>query len=433
MKLSKKVFFKIHRWIGIKLSILFFVVCFSGSLATLSHEMDWLSFPEIRAEYHGEYASHNKRVANIRKAYPEGKIAYWAASNEPYLCDIAQVVENGQRYYVFTNPYTGEVQGSATLTFQRFFRDLHYFLFIPFQVGHFTVLIFGFMLLISMVTALLFYKKWWKKLFKLRIGKGRLAFFRSLHSLVGLWSVPFAILFSITGIWYFIERTNIGGVAKIANTRSPKLEAGLDSAVFATISYDIDYDKAVQVAEKTIPGLKVKDILPPSRPERVLYINGISDVPLVRNRANRIFLHPLTFEVIGIQEAKNLPVVTWLNDIADPLHFGYWGGIVTKIIWFIGGMAISGLVLTGIWVALKRTAHYKKPKRKTWAYVNYLFTGLMLFFMYGTLITRYSVSSLSIIIISVIMVTMAVWSWYIFDYKFKKKYRPKKKVFNSVS
>ncbi|MEM7107678.1 MAG: PepSY-associated TM helix domain-containing protein [Bacteroidota bacterium] len=422
MKLNKKVFFKIHSWIGIKLSILFFIVCFSGSLATLSHEMDWLFFPEIRAEYKGEYASHNTRVANIQAAYPEGKLAYWGASNEPYLCDIAQVIENGQRYYVFTNPYTGEVQGSATLTFQRFFRDLHYFLFIPFQVGHFTVLIFGFMLFISMVTALLFYKKWWRKLFELNVGKGRLAFFRSLHRLVGLWSVPFAILFSITGIWYFVERTNLGGVSKIANTRTPTIEdPGLDSAVFATISYDIDYDKAVRESEKVIPGLKVKDILPPGIPEGVLYLNGISDVPLVRNRANRIFLHPLTLEVIGIQEAKKISTVTWLNDIADPLHFGYWGGIITKIIWFIGGMAISGLVLSGIWVALKRTAHYQKPKRKTWKYINYVFTGLMLFFMYGTLITRYSASSLSIVIISLIMLILVVSSWYIFDYRLRKK------------
>ncbi|MEO1097358.1 MAG: PepSY-associated TM helix domain-containing protein [Bacteroidota bacterium] len=422
MKLNKKAFFKIHSWIGIKLSILFFIVCFSGSLATLSHEMDWLFFPEIRAEYKGQYAPYNTRVANIRAAFPEGKIAYWGASNESYLCDIAQVVENGQRYYVFINPYTGEVQGSATLTFQRFFRDLHYFLFIPFQVGHFTVLIFGFMLFISMTTALFFYKKWWRKLFQLKIGKGRLAFFRSLHRLVGLWSVPFAVLFSITGIWYFVERTNLGGVSKIANTRSPSIEApGLDSAVFATISYDIDYDRAVEAAKKALPGLTVKDILPPGSPGRVLYINGISNVPLVRNRANRIFLHPLTFEVIGLQEAENISTVTWLNDIADPLHFGYWGGLITKVIWFIGGMAISGLVLSGIWVALKRTAHYQKPKRKIWKYVNYVFTGIMLFFMYGTLVVRYAASSLSIVIISVIMVLVAALSWYVFDYRLKKR------------
>ncbi|HBS12889.1 MAG TPA: hypothetical protein DEO36_10170, partial [Flavobacteriaceae bacterium] len=45
MKINKKFFLKIHSWIGIKLSILFFIVCFSGTLATLSLEMDWLFIP----------------------------------------------------------------------------------------------------------------------------------------------------------------------------------------------------------------------------------------------------------------------------------------------------------------------------------------------------------------------------------------------------
>ncbi|MEM6699717.1 MAG: PepSY-associated TM helix domain-containing protein, partial [Bacteroidota bacterium] len=137
MKLKKKTFFKIHQWIGIKLSILFFIVCISGTFATLSNEMDWLFFKEIRATPSERIASRNTIVANMKAAYPEGRIAYWGAANAPYLCDVIQLVGNDKRTYVFANPYTGEVQGASTLTFQRFFRDLHYYLFIPFQVGHF--------------------------------------------------------------------------------------------------------------------------------------------------------------------------------------------------------------------------------------------------------------------------------------------------------
>ena len=426
MKLNRKLFFRIHGWIGIKLSILFFIVCFSGSLATLSHEMDWLFFPEIRAKYEGQVASHNERVSNIKKAYPNSKIIYWSSSNEPYLCDIVYVSENGQLNYVFVNPYTAEVQGAATLTFQRFFRDLHYFLFIPFQIGHFTVLIFGFMLFISITTALLFYKKWWKKLFDLKIHKGRLVFYRSLHRLVGLWSVPFAILFSITGIWYFVERTNIGGVSKTANTRSPKIEAlDLDSITFATLSYDIDYDKAVEVAEQVIPGLKVKDIFPPGNDESVLYINGLSHVPLVRNRANRVFLHPLTYESIKIQRADELPAVTWLNDIADPLHFGYWGGLATKIIWFLGGLGISGLVATGLWISMKRKIkNVKKANAQKigwWKYPNLTFVLAVLGCMYYQIITRYTVSTNILILLSLCWLVLMVMAWYVFIFGMSQK------------
>ncbi len=430
MKINRKAFFKIHSWIGIKLSILFFVVCFSGTLATLSHEMDWLFFPGMRATAQQELAPKNQLVQNIQKAYPKGEIEYWSAAAEPYLCDIVYVKTDGQRYYVFANPYTGEVQGATTLTFQRFFRDLHYYLFIPFQIGHFTVLLFAFLLIISMGTALLFYKKWYKKLFELKTGKGPVVFFRSLHRLVGVWSVPFVILFSITGIWYFTERANIGGVSDIANAGAPPMEMQItDSTRFANISYTFDYDRAVRTAESQIAGLAVKDIVPPSI-NRPAYLTGTSTVPLVRNRANRIYLHPETYEVVHVQKAETMPTVTWLNDIADPLHFGYWGGLATKIIWFVAGLGISGLVLTGIWVSLKRRFKSRQQQKAQqmgiWKYINWAIFIIMLSFMYYFLIVRYSASITALTVITIGWVVFIALGWYIFDYKIKQTVRREK-------
>ncbi|MEM9830338.1 MAG: PepSY-associated TM helix domain-containing protein [Bacteroidota bacterium] len=425
MKLNKKAFFRIHSWIGIKLSILFFIVCLSGTFATVSHEMDWLFNPAIRVSPQGELVSRNLMVANVRAAFPDSDIAYWSVPNEPYLCNIVQVYDGKQGHYVFVNPYTGTVQGSAKLTFQRFFRDLHYYLFVPFQVGHFTVLIFGFMLLFSMVTALVFYKKWYRKLLDLKTGKGSVVLYRSLHRLVGVWSVPAAILFSVTGIWYFAERVNLGGLSTIANTRSPELsEPFADSASFAEVRRSIDLDQAVAIAQQQIPGLEVKDMLIPFQPDDALYLTGKSDVPLVRNRANRVYIHPTTYEVLKVQKAEALPAITWLNDIADPLHFGYWGGLVTKLIWFVFGLGISSLVLTGIWISQKRkvkgAARIKAQKMGPWKYVNWIFYGVMLAFMYIILITRYHASVPAILLITAGWGLFIGGAWYLFGYQMKK-------------
>ncbi len=108
--------------------------------------MDWLFVPGMRATPQKQMAPRNLVVANIQKIYPNGSITYWMRQEEPYLCDLVYVQEYKNTTYVFANPYTGEVQGNANLTFQRFFRDLHYFLFIPAQIGNFTVLLFGFLL-----------------------------------------------------------------------------------------------------------------------------------------------------------------------------------------------------------------------------------------------------------------------------------------------
>ncbi|MFP4504975.1 MAG: PepSY-associated TM helix domain-containing protein [Cyclobacteriaceae bacterium] len=433
MKINKQLFFRIHSWIGVKLSVLFFIVCLSGTLATLSHEMDWLFIPDMRAEPSTEQASRNQMVSNVQAAFPDGTITYWMVPEEPYLCHIIYVEEGEKRYYVFANPYTGEVQGSATLTFQRFFRDLHYFLFIPFQIGHFTVLIFGFLLLISLITALLFYKQWYRKLFELKTGKGALVFFRSLHRLVGVWSVPFTLLFSITGIWYFIERANVGGVSDIANTKAPVLEEAVaDSADFVRIRRNIDYDRATAVAQTEIPGLQVRDLLPPSGPKGAIYLTGKSDVPLVRNRANRIYLHPTTYEVLKVQRADALPTVTWLNDIADPLHFGYWGGLATKLLWFFMGLGISSLVLTGIWISQKRKVKSKAKKQAQsmgiWKYLNWAMYAVMLVLMYLILVTRYHASGTALFTITVGWLLFMGLAWYIFEYRLQRIVKKEQKV-----
>lgn len=427
MKIDRKRIFRIHSWIGIKLSVLFFIVCFSGTLATLSHEMDWLFNPEMRAVPQEKLASRNLIARNVQQAFPDAQMVYWETI-EPYLCNIIHVKKAGHRFYVFANPYTGAVQGSANLTFQRFFRDLHYFLFIPFQVGHFTVLLFAFLLLISLVTALLFYKKWYRKLFDLKTGRGAVVFFRSLHRLVGVWSVPFTLLFSVTGIWYFIERTNLGGVSDVANPNAPELPTpAIDSADFLALARALDYDRAVRVAQTEISGLEVKDILPPASPGSALYLTGVSDVPLVRNRANRVYLHPVTYEVLQVQRASVLPTVTWFNDIADPLHFGYWGGLATKLIWFVLGLGISSLVLTGIWISqkhkVKGAARTKAQKMGLWKHVNWAVYGVLLGFMYVALITRYHVSVPTLLLITAGWLLFVGGAWYIFSYRLRRVVR----------
>jgi len=428
VKINKKFFLKIHSWIGIKLSILFFIVCFSGTLATLSLEMDWLFIPEIRATPQKKLASRNLIVSNLQKLYPNGTIGYWKKHNEPYLCDIIYVQDDKKKVtYVFVNQYTGKIQGNANLTFQRFFRDLHYFLFIPFQIGNFLVLTFGFLLLFSLITALVFFKKWWRKLFILQTGKGTLVFFRSFHRLIGLWSIPFTLLFSITGIWYFIERTNIAGIGREVNPRPPKIttfNTKIDSTI--NLSYTLDYDKIVAISKQEIPALKNKSvgISPSATYKNTIYVRGKSDVPLVRQRANRVYINPNTYEVVKVQNAKNISTTMWINDIADPLHFGNWGGLTTKIIWFIFGLGISSLVLSGVWTVLKRKAiNKRKSKTKTlgvWKYINWVIYGVMFYFMFSKLIIRYKASTTGIVIISLGWLIFIGLAYYIFVYRIDK-------------
>lgn len=360
--LSKDVLFKIHGWVGMKLSILFFIVCFSGTLAVFSHEMDWLFNPAMRATPQETFGSRNAAVENILAVFPDGEITYWERAREPYLTDLVYVKSAQGLKYVFVNPYTSEVQGYANVTIQRFFRDFHYFLFIPDQVGNYLVLFFGVVLFVSLITGMFYYQDWYKKLFVLKIGHGSQAFYSSLHKLIGAWSIPFMALIAATSLWYLVERSDFPKISPYLDVNVPSIDtAGVDTT---WKRMELDYDRLQAIAEDAIPGLVVKDLIPPAAVDQPVYFTGTTHVPLVRHRANRVYIDPHTSKVIYVQRADQINTITWLNDIADPLHFGHWGGLVTKTVWFTFGMALCALTLTGPWLYLKRRRKVQKLQRE---------------------------------------------------------------------
>lgn len=91
------------------------------------------------------------------------------------------------------------------------------------------------------------------------------------------------------------------------------------------------------------------------QPGDPLVFQGYSDATwLVRPRASYVAFDPATQALLGQHRSADATLHQRISEMADPLHFGYFGGLWTKFIWFGFGATMSALSITGIIIYGKR-------------------------------------------------------------------------------
>ena len=250
---------------------------------------------------------------------------------------------NGDRFRIQIDPWTAEVRGlTPWFNAQRLFRELHRNLMMPTAIGVQIVTALAFPLLASVVTAFWVYKKWWRGFPRLprrrkdRRNDGR-RFTGDLHRFVGLWSLWFVALIGVTGVWYFVEK--MGGAAPVP--RPPEVLAPAQAS-------GAKLDALVARAHQAFPDLGISAIgFPKGKPGGVV-VMGQAKALLVRERANSVMLDPNKQSVVEVVRGEGLSLHQRISEAADPLHFGTWGGLATRVFWFLCGAALTGLAVTGV-------------------------------------------------------------------------------------
>lgn len=82
-----------------------------------------------------------------------------------------------------------------------------------------------------------------------------------------------------------------------------------------------------------------------------------------RSNPSLVTVHALTGEILYRQSTRDARPITRAYNWVDPLHFGYFGGIWTKVLWVVLGLTSGFLFVTGfmIWILKRRPS--RKPRR----------------------------------------------------------------------
>ncbi len=353
-KSNRKQLYALHTWVGFHLAALMSVILLTGTFAVVSNELDWLFQHDMRVSPDGEQVGWGEMERAAKAFAPNDALLSLAAMEGDHFAYRATMMSpEGARYFLHINQWTGEVTGTTNpLTIQRFLRDLHRYLFMPSALGLPIVTSLAFILAISLYTGLKTARNWTTLATRIRFDKGARIAMGDAHKAAGIWSMWLVALIIVTGVWYLAEFLSAAGGKEFEPER-PSLSAERVDA-FGPVIKDASVQEFVDAAEAALPGLTATSIFLPSSAGGAVRVIGRRDDILVRDRANAVSLDPVDVSVVGIQQSNDINTVAYLNELADPLHFGFFGGLPTKLIWFAFGLAISGLSLSGVWLTWKR-------------------------------------------------------------------------------
>lgn len=365
---TKKHWLDWHTLMGVSCGLLLFVICWSGTFATVSLELDWLLTPALRSTVKEiDNQDMVQAYERVHQAMPEAQIQrIEQLAPSGYALTVQVRRPQLPPEFVLFDPATGTITGTTSfINVSRFFRDFHMYLFGFFGVGKYVVCLFALGLLTSLTTGLMFYKKWWRRFFQRPSQKGKRAFWSSLHRLLGVWSVWFLLVMGVTGTWYLFEQSrldlldgrfsytdSVRGAVHALPKISPKPETS-----------SVDLTAAVEHALQAIPELRIRDIS--LNRGGYVFISGQTESILVRDRANKVYLVPDTAEVAYRQRAEDLSAYWRWSNMADPIHFGDFAGWISKTLWVVFGLILCFLSLSGTWMFVQRTATKSQASHTT--------------------------------------------------------------------
>ncbi|TMO44314.1 PepSY-associated TM helix domain-containing protein [Pseudoalteromonas ruthenica] len=356
--MSARQWFNVHSWAGLFVGALLFVTCLSGTLATLSHELEYLSDSQFRAISDSGDTDFAAIERTLNTHYPGAQVMYLARHKQDYLATEVQLKIQGSFRFVYVDGATGALLGEGPWArISRFLRNWHMTLSMGWT-GKLIITSLSLLLVVLLVSSLYVYRQWWRHFLKrpaaLTLSKRNS--WSDWHKLLGLWSYWFILVMALTGLWYLVEHGL--QTAKIDHyVAPPPAVTQLANQNEKSSRPPLTLSAAYQAAKQAFPSLDIRYISYPQHSHQAIQIRGYNDDILLRLRANKVYLHPATGAVLGIQKGEQLPLVPRLKDTADPLHFGNFAGLGTKLIWACFGALMTFVSGAGVvmgWLRVRR-------------------------------------------------------------------------------
>jgi uncharacterized iron-regulated membrane protein len=355
----RKRLWQLHSWLGLIAGLGLLVIGLTGSVLVFHAELSAIVSPDkfaVTPTSAGRLPL-DELLAHAQRQLPDHEITGWLVQHDhPDRADDLYLIRRGDNVWLTgtLDPYTGRVLSAPHLgstTLRGWLLDLHYTFFAD-DLGVALAGVFAVLLCALGVSGVWLYREFWRHLFTFRWRRGARLLFSDLHKFVGISSVAANLILGATGAYW-----NVAHVIEHLSGHEPE-QTRIERRLYADT---LSLDAIVRDAAQQLPGFRANFISLPSDPAApaVILWGAVEPRPaLTSPYGTTLFYDPQT----GAHRSTNdLRAASWwarVKDAFEPLHFGYFGGLVTRILWCLAGFAPGVLAVSGfvLWQLRRRSA-----------------------------------------------------------------------------
>ena len=361
----RKIFKQLHIWLSIPLGVVISITCFSGAMLIFEKEITRMVQRDYYyvAEVKGEPLPFDELIAAVEPTLEDGrKITGVTISDDPEQSYKVNI-NTPKRTAIYVDQYTGEVLGEPGRL--EFFKDmfrLHRWLMDERPENKDAVfwgkMIVGVSTLLMVIIILTGIVLWFPKSLKalrhrsqIALRKGWHRFWYDLHAVGGIYATLLLLAMALTGLTWSFEWYNKGfykllGADKVASAGAAvkSSKGGAKSKIENPYLHWSDVVAEVEsrngeFVEMTISKGKV----------------DVKSDNYGNQRAKDTYhFDSATGEITSVEryadKASDSKTKGWVYSV----HVGSWGGMFTRVLWFLAAMLGATLPLTGYYLWIKR-------------------------------------------------------------------------------
>ncbi len=371
-----------HSALGIAFAALIYIVCLSGTVVVFLHELQRWEQPNAPIV---EQPLSPEAVATALEGAYQKALAANAVHDmflmgpgpiqKRFLVSFHDHETGGEGNWIADQ--TGTLVAENKAPWSEFLGDLHMHLHLPRTWGMFLVGLTGVALLSSLVSGLLSHPRLFKDAFYLRWGGSRRLQEADLHNRLGVWGLPFHVVVSTTGALLGLSTLIVGVLALAAyDGDSEKAFAtilGPHASEDETAAPLPDIAAMIRQVQAKTPNAEFvsANLSHVAHAGQIIHLGMRTPGHLAMSNS---YYFDGNAKPLGDGGLETGTIGQQILGALQPLHFGWFGGFLVKVVYGILGLALTIVTHTGItiWLSRRRDAGRPAPHwEKVWSGVTW--------------------------------------------------------------